>query len=79
MTTNLYLVIERRKRGYWSGGPLLISKVSKKKPTLPRPTEQALVQLAINLPDRLLEPRTVTVQINPDHIIPPAATAASTP
>lgn len=76
MTETLYLVLERHRRG-WRG--IRISKIAKKRPTLPRPQEQALVRLSISLPDNVLEPRTVHVDIKPEHIVTPTVTAASTP
>ena len=75
MTEYLYLIIERPRRQQWKKAH--ITKVSKKKPVLPRPTEQALVRLSINIPDGLFEPRTVPVEIKPEHIIPPVVTANS--
>lgn len=74
ITSSLYLVLERSKPS-WRG--VRISSVTKRKPTLKRPLEQALVRLLISLPDDVLEPRVVRVEINADHIVPPAITVSS--
>lgn len=76
MTENLYLVIQRGARS-WSG-PRIV-KVSKRKPTLNKPSEQALVRLCIQIPDRVLEPRVVHVEVKPEHIVAPVVTASSQP
>jgi hypothetical protein len=70
----LYLVIER---GRWNHPR--ISKVAKKRPILKKPSEQALVRLSIALPDKLLEPRCVQVEVKPEHVVAPTVTATSTP
>ena len=76
MTTTLYLVIQRGPRT-WSG--VRIVKVSRKRPTLQKPSEQALVRLMIDLPDRALEPREVRVEVKPEHITAPVITVRSEP
>jgi hypothetical protein len=68
MAESLYLVIERRKRGSWRDGNVRIAHISKKRPFLKRPSEQALVKLLITLPDRMLEPRVINVEIKPEHV-----------
>lgn len=72
MIETLYLVIERSRKA-WRGPR--IARVSKRKPALKRPSEQALVRLSISLPDRLLEPRVVQVEIKPEHVAAPTITA----
>ncbi len=62
----LYLVVSKNPRYYSS---TRIERVCKKKPVLPRPTEQAIVRMDIDLPDGLFKPPQVNVQINPEHII----------
>lgn len=76
MTQQLYLVIERRKYR-WQG--LRISRISRKRPMLARPSEQALVKLVIDIPDSVMDPRAVQVAILPEHIVAPVATAKSAP
>jgi hypothetical protein len=73
---SLYLVIERSKHA-WKGPR--IARVSKNKPTLPRPTEQAIVKLSISLPEDVLKPRVVYVEVKPEHIVAPEITASSQP
>jgi hypothetical protein len=68
MSETLYLVIEERRRGAWRKGKLRISAVSKTRPALARPTEQALVRINVELPDMLLQPRAVNVEIKADDI-----------
>jgi|HubBroStandDraft_1064217.scaffolds.fasta_scaffold02417_10 hypothetical protein len=65
MTEILYLVVQR---GRWDPR---IHMVTKRKPLLPRPSEQAIVKLEIRLPDRIMDPPHVTVQINEEHIAKP--------
>lgn len=76
MICHLYLVIERSKPS-WKGPR--IARVAKKRPTLTRPTEQALVHLAVDLPKDLLEPRVVRVDVKPEHVSAPTVTATSQP
>jgi hypothetical protein len=76
MTESLYLVIERHRKR-WNGPR--IAKVSKRKPTLARPSEQALVRLCVQIPDNVLEPRVVHVEVKPEHIVAPVVTAQSSP
>ena len=74
MTETLYLIVERGPRR-WSG--VKIAKVSKRKPVLARPSEQALIKLSVHLPDNVLEPREVHVEVKPEHIVAPVVTATS--
>lgn len=76
MTEILYLVVERSRLG-WKG--TRIAKVSKKRPTLSRPSEQALVKLSVALPDNVLQPREVRVEVKPEHIVAPTITVTSVP
>ena len=76
MTHSLYLIIERAHAAS-CGKKRVLQRVTKRKPVLPRPTEQALVRLEIQIPDGLFEPRCVPVQIKPEHIVPPVVTANS--
>jgi hypothetical protein len=64
------------ERGRWYNS-VKISKVTKKKPTLKRPSEQALVKLIIDIPERVLRPREVRVQIAAEHISQAVVTAKS--
>lgn len=68
MTETLYLVIEPSRK-YWRG--VRISRVSKRKPVLKRPSEQALLKLCVALPDNVLQPREVRVEIKPEHLQQP--------
>jgi hypothetical protein len=73
---DLYLVLEPTRRGWRS---VRISKVSKKKPRLPRPSEQAIVRLSVCIPDNVLQPREIKVEIKPEHIVAPVVTVSSQP
>ena len=77
MTETLYLVISRPQKRAWRGPR--IELIKRKRPALARPSEQALVRLCIDIPDGILQPRTVQVAILPEHIITPVVTAKSTP
>lgn len=72
----LYLVLEPAKR-CWRG--VRISSVSKKRPSLKRPSEQALVKLSVSIPDNVLQPREVSVEIKPEHIVAPVVSVTSQP
>lgn len=74
MNVPLYLVLQRGPR-QWSG--IRIVKVSRKKPVMEKPSEQALVRLLINVPDNVLEPREVRVEVKPEHIVAPVVTVVS--
>lgn len=74
MTLSLYLVIERQRVRYRG---LRIAKVSKRRPLLARPSEQALIKVGITIPDTVLEPRVVYVEIKPEHIVAPTVTVSS--
>jgi hypothetical protein len=76
MIESLYLVISRPQGRFKYRGPR-IEKVSKRKPTLGRPSEQALVRLRVEIPDSVLEPRVVQVEIKPEHIVQPVVTVKS--
>lgn len=76
MTESLYIIIERTRRGWRS---VRISKVSKKRPVLKRPSEQALIKLEIAIPDNVLQPRVVRVEVKPEHIAAPVVTVTSQP
>lgn len=67
----LYLVIERPQRPQrrWRG--IVITKITRKRPLLKRPSEQALLKLRIDIPDTIMEPRAISVQIKPEDIIAP--------
>ncbi len=71
MTESLYLVLERSK---YRWGGVRISSVTKRKPTLKRPSEQALVRLQVSIPDNVLQPREVKVEIKPEHLVQPTIT-----
>lgn len=76
MTETLFLVLEQsRKR--WRG--VRIARVSKKRPHLARPSEQALVKIRLTIPDTVLDPKVVDVVINPEHIAAPTITVRSQP
>ncbi|MBA4136736.1 MAG: hypothetical protein C0518_05410 [Opitutus sp.] len=76
MSETLYLVLQRARYG-WRGAR--IAKVSKKRPTLSRPSEQALVKLSVVLPDNVLQPREVRVEVKSEHIVAPTITVTSQP
>lgn len=76
MTESLYLVIERAKRS-WRG--TRVARISKKRPTLARPSEQAIIKLRVEIPDNIMEPREVNVRIEREHIALPNITATSQP
>lgn len=72
----LFIVCEPHKR---YGHTTVITSVKRKKPKLPRPTEQAIVKLEIDLPDGIFNPRVVNVVVAREHITPPVPTAKSAP
>ncbi len=63
----LYIVIGPRTRG---SGRLRIVKVSKRRPVVK--LGHALAQINVRLPDDVLRPPVVTVEIQPDQIRAPA-------
>lgn len=74
MTQSLYLIIEpSRKR--WRGPR--IARISKCKPSLPRPSEQALIRLVIAIPDDVLQPREIRVEVKREHVVQPTVTVQS--
>ena len=72
-TETIYLTISPSKK-YWRHPR--ISRVSKKKPTIP--VGHALVELRLNLPDNCLKPPRVIVNILPEHIATADVTVEAT-
>ena len=71
----LYLVLERPRTRRWRG--IVITKITRKRPSLKKPSEQALLKLRIDIPDAIMEPRAIAVTIKPEDIIAPVTTVAA--
>jgi len=76
MTHSLYLILEPSRKRY--RGPR-IARISKTRPSLPRPSEQALVRLVLTIPDDVLQPREVRVEIKREHVVQPIISVSSEP
>ncbi|MBL9187891.1 MAG: hypothetical protein JNK23_10455 [Opitutaceae bacterium] len=75
MRTHLYLVLERPQRRRWRG--VQIVSIARRMPVLKKPSEQAVLKIALDIPDNALEPREVRVEVKPEHIIAPVVTVKS--
>ena len=75
-TETLYLIVTPTLRGRWHR-KLRIRSVTKHRPT-PKIGE-AMVRINVHLPDDVLTPPVVNVEIKPEHIAAPAVKVEATP
>ncbi len=71
-TEHLYLLLKPKRQ--WKYGSPRIARIAKSRSSLRVQPGEAIVHLQIELPDNILNPPEVRVQIRPEHVAAPAVT-----